>query len=45
MNYISLIIIAIAGVAVGMYMARRRGSDGFIAKPLVCAEFKLFLRS
>ena len=32
MNYIILIIVAIAGVAIGMYIARRKGNNGFIAE-------------
>jgi len=32
MNYVALIIIAIAGIALGMYIARRKGNAGFIAK-------------
>lgn len=31
MNYIILIIVAIAGIALGMYIARRNASAGFIA--------------
>lgn len=31
MNYFILIIVAIAGVALGMYMARRGGNAGFIS--------------
>lgn len=31
MNYIVLIIVAVAGIALGMYLARRNG-DGFIAE-------------
>ncbi|MCK9211790.1 MAG: DUF977 family protein [Candidatus Paceibacterota bacterium] len=32
MNYFILIIVAIAGVALGMYIARRKANAGFIAK-------------
>lgn len=32
MNYIVLIIVAIAGIALGMYIARRNANAGFIAK-------------
>ncbi len=32
MNYIILIIVAIAGIALGMYIARRNANAGFIAK-------------
>ncbi|MEK7553943.1 MAG: DUF977 family protein [Patescibacteria group bacterium] len=34
MNYIVLIIIAIAGIALGMYIARRNANTGFIAKQM-----------
>lgn len=34
MNYIVLIIVAIAGIALGMYIARRNANDGFIAKQM-----------
>jgi len=34
MNYVVLIIVAIAGVALGMYIARRNASTGFIAKQM-----------
>lgn len=40
MSYISLIIVAIIGIALGMYIARRKANDGFIAKPLDCARDK-----
>lgn len=32
MNYTILIIVAIAGIALGMYLARRKANAGFIAK-------------
>ncbi|MDP2655205.1 MAG: DUF977 family protein [bacterium] len=32
MNYIALIIVAIAGIALGMYIARRNANTGFIAE-------------
>ena len=32
MNYIVLIIVAIAGIALGMYIARRKANAGFIAQ-------------
>lgn len=32
MNYIILIIVAIAGIALGMYLARRGKDEGLIAK-------------
>lgn len=32
MNYLVLIVVAIAGIALGMYLARRKTNDGFIAK-------------
>jgi predicted HTH transcriptional regulator len=34
MNYIVLIIVALAGIALGMYIARRKASAGFIAKQM-----------
>ncbi len=34
MNYIILIIIAIAGITLGMYIARRNTNAGFIAKQM-----------
>jgi len=34
MNYVILIIVAIAGIALGMYIARRNASTGFIAKQI-----------
>ena len=34
MNYIVLIIVAIAGIALGMYIARRNANVGFIAKQM-----------
>lgn len=32
MNYLVLIMVAIAGIALGMYIARRNANAGFIAK-------------
>ena len=32
MNYLILIIVALAGIALGMYIARRNANAGFIAK-------------
>jgi predicted HTH transcriptional regulator len=32
MNYLILILVAIAGIALGMYIARRKANTGFIAK-------------
>jgi predicted HTH transcriptional regulator len=32
MNYLILILVAIAGIALGMYIARRNANTGFIAK-------------
>jgi len=40
MNYVILIIVGIAGIALGMYLALRRGDDGFIAKPFDHAQGK-----
>jgi len=40
MNYLVLIIVAIAGIALGMYLARRKADDGFIAKPFDYAQGK-----
>lgn len=34
MNYLALIIVAIAGIALGMYIARRNANAGFIAKQM-----------
>jgi len=34
MNYLVLIIVAIAGIALGMYIARRKANAGFIAKQM-----------
>lgn len=34
MNYFSLTIVAIAGVALGMYFARRKADDGLIAQQM-----------
>jgi len=34
MNYLFLIVVALAGVALGMYLARRKTDDGFIAKQM-----------
>ena len=34
MNYAILIIVAIAGIALGMYIARRNANAGFIAKQM-----------
>lgn len=32
MNYFLLVIVALIGVALGMYLARRKANEGFIAK-------------
>lgn len=34
MKYLVLIIVAIAGIALGMYIARRNANTGFIAKQM-----------
>lgn len=34
MNYLVLIIVALAGIALGMYIARRNANAGFIAKQM-----------
>jgi predicted HTH transcriptional regulator len=34
MNYIFLVIVALAGIALGMYIARRNANTGFIAKQM-----------
>ncbi|MSR78935.1 MAG: DUF977 family protein [Candidatus Taylorbacteria bacterium] len=34
MNYFVLIIVAVVGIALGMYIARRNTSTGFIAKQM-----------
>ena len=34
MNYFILIIVALIGIALGMYLARRKANDGFIAKQM-----------
>ena len=34
MNYFILIIVAVAGIALGMYIARRNANAGFIAKQM-----------
>lgn len=34
MDYFILIIVAIAGIALGMYIARRKANAGFIAKQM-----------
>ena len=34
MNYIILIIVAIVGIALGMYIARRNANAGFIARQI-----------
>src|SRR3989338_8640963 len=34
MNYFVLIIVAVAGIALGMYLARRKTNAGFIAKQM-----------
>lgn len=34
MNYVLLIIVGLAGIALGMYIARRKGNAGFIAKQM-----------
>jgi len=34
MNYFILIIVALAGIALGMYIARRNANVGFIAKQM-----------
>lgn len=39
MNYLVLIVVAIAGVSLGMYLARRNKS-GLISEPLNCAQGK-----
>ena len=40
MNYVILALIALAGIILGMYIARRNTNTGFIAKPLNCAQDK-----
>ena len=34
MNYLILIIVALVGIALGMYLARRNANTGFIAKQM-----------
>lgn len=34
MNYFVLIIVAVVGIALGMYIARRKANTGFIAKQM-----------
>lgn len=34
MDYVILIIVAVVGIALGMYIARRKANDGFIAKQM-----------
>ena len=34
MNYLALIIVALSGIALGMYTARRNATAGFIAKQM-----------
>lgn len=34
MNYLILIIVAVVGIALGMYIARRKADAGFIAKQM-----------
>ncbi len=34
MNYVILIIVAIVGIALGMYIARQKANAGFIAKQM-----------
>lgn len=34
MNYFTLVIVALAGISFGMYIARRNASTGFIAKQM-----------
>lgn len=34
MNYVVLITVALAGIALGMYLARRNSNAGFIAKQM-----------
>ena len=34
MNYFILIIVALVGIVLGMYIARRRANDGLIAKQM-----------
>ena len=34
MNYVVLIIVALVGIALGMYIARRNATTGFIAKQM-----------
>ena len=34
MNYLILIIVAVVGIALGMYLARRNANAGFIAKQM-----------
>ena len=40
MNYFALIIVALVGIGLGMYIARRNANTGFIANPLDCARDK-----
>lgn len=34
MNYLVLIIVALVGIAIGMYIARRKANTGFIAEQM-----------
>ena len=34
MNYLALIVVAIVGITLGMYIARRNANSGFIAKQM-----------
>ena len=34
MNYVILILVALVGIALGMYMARQKANTGFIAKQM-----------
>jgi predicted HTH transcriptional regulator len=34
MNYLALFVVALAGIALGMYIARRNANAGFIAKQM-----------
>ncbi len=34
MNYLALFVVALAGIALGMYIARRNANAGFIAKQI-----------
>lgn len=41
MNYLVLIIVALAGIALGMYIARRNANGGCIAKQVCTKRFLL----